>query len=236
MHRQRSHRLLLAVTGIVLFVAVPVVVRGCTSSDSAHRTPNQSRTGDANTAAVRGPVGPTRTERNVPQGWRHDPTGARAAAIADVALTGDIAHAGVLARHDMITQLATDAYAPTLAALTDRQIGDLLDPLGRDNTDPTQLVWLETPLTARVAHHEVNRVQIDVWSLLVLGAPDAPTPRQAWRTVTVTLVWEHDDWKVAAWTARAGPTPALAPEVDIADLAHLAGPARWPTALPKETS
>lgn len=221
--------------GVVVVVAVLVVVRG-TATNTTQRAPDSSRTGRANSSTVRGPVGPTRTERGVPEGWRHDSTGARAAAIAAVALTGDIAHAGVLARQDMITQLATDTYAATLAASTDRQLNELLDPLGRDNTNPTQLVWLETPLTARVAQRQANRVQVQVWSLLVIGAPDAPAPRQAWRTVTMTLVWEHDDWKVAAWTARAGPTPALAPEVDITDLAHLAGPAQWPTALRTETS
>ena len=226
----RAHRVLLAATGVVILF---VGVRACTPDHAAHHAPPATA---ANAAKSRGPLGPARTVRGVPQGWRHDPAGARAAAIADVALTGNVAHAGVLARHDMITQLATADYAPTLGALTDHQINDLLDPLGRDNTDPTQLVWLETPLTARVARHHPDRVQVDVWSLLILGAPDAPTPRQAWRTVTITLTWEHDDWKVAAWTARAGPTPALAPEVDIADLAHLAGPAQWPTALPKETS
>jgi hypothetical protein len=224
----------IAITVLVVAGTAGFGLRACTnaSNGTSHPVPHSRAR-----AAPGSPFGPTRRVHDVPQGWRHDPAGARAAAIAYVALTGTIAHAGPIARHDMVTQLATDRYGPILAELTDQQISELLDSLGQADIDPTQLVWLETPLTARnQTTTAAGTVRVEVWSVLILGAPDTGPPRQAWRTVTVTLAWEHDDWKVDAWTARAGPTPGLAPETAISDLTRVTGPAGWPTALRKDNS
>lgn len=224
----RPSRVVLTIAG--LSVAV-IALRSCRLDD---RTNTSVAPTDGRHVLVE-PIGPTRTVRGVPQGWRHDPTGARAAAIADVALTGDIAHAGPLARRDMVIQLASNRYGPTLVDTTDHQISELLDALGQADIDPTRLVWLESPLTARIQPVATSTtVRVEVWSLLVAGAPDTGAPRQAWRTVTITLVWEDHDWKIDSWSVRPGPTPALAPETAISALAHLSGPARWPAALRKD--
>ena len=215
------------------FLAVAAIagvlgLRACTANGArTHATHPAATIGKVH---VSGPVGPTRTTNGVPQGWRHDGGGARAAAVGYVALTGDIARAGFITRHDMVTQLATGSYGSTLADLTNRQMNDLLYQLGQTQTDPTALIWLETPLTARLVSADATHARVDVWSVFVLGAPNAGPPRQAWRTVTVDLAWEDNDWKVAVWTARSGPTPALAPEADIATVGQLGGPAGWSAA------
>jgi hypothetical protein len=214
---------------IVVLAAIAGVIglRACTTT-APHKADAARQATTIAGAHVSGPIGPTGTTNGVPQGWRHDRGGARAAAIGYVALTGDIARAGFITRHDMVTQLATGSYGSTLADLTNRQINDLLFQLGQTQADPTALIWLETPLTARLVSVDAARARVDVWSVFVLGAPNAGPPRQAWRTVTVDLAWEDSDWKVAAWTARSGPTPALAPEADVSSVAQLAGPAGWP--------
>ena len=49
---------------------------------------------------------------------------------------------------------------------------------------------------------------VDVWTVSILGAPDAGSPQQVWRTVHVDLELIDGRWLVAAATADAGPTPA----------------------------
>jgi hypothetical protein len=90
------------------------------------------------------------------------------------------------------------------------------------------LTWTEVPLTARVLEGDRNEALVEVWSVLVVAAPEVDVPRQAWRTVTVELVWEDRDWKVAAWDSHLGPTPALAPASAIAGAEEIIEVADWP--------
>lgn len=178
------------------------------------------------------PLGPTFVVRGVPQGWRHDSHGARTAAVSAVSLTGQIARSGFIVRGDMIEQLATQGFASDLTETTDRQLADLAEVLGEESILPPQLTWAEIPLTARVVSQTTNRVVVEVWSVVVVATPDVGVPRQAWRTVTVELAWESDDWKVGGWAVEPGPTPALAPAAAISSTDELTSVADWPPAGP----
>jgi hypothetical protein len=72
---------------------------------------------------------------------------------------------------------------------------------------------------------------VEVWSVLVVAVLERGAPRQVWRTVTVDLAWERGDWRVDGWTARAGPTPALATEAPIGAVDELVEVAGWPTTM-----
>ena len=66
--------------------------------------------------------------------------------------------------------------------------------------------------------------------MLVIGAPGVGVPRQAWRTVTVDLAWERDDWRIDRWTSEPGPTPVLDELTDTASLEELQRVTAWPAA------
>ncbi|GMU78503.1 MAG: hypothetical protein AMXMBFR46_12980 [Acidimicrobiia bacterium] len=174
-------------------------------------------------------MGAARIEGGVPQGWAHDQTGARAAAVSAVSLTGDIARAGFITRADMIAALATARYGPTLARLSAEQLAAMTGALGPEGVTAASVVFAELPLTARVVRVDSTRARVAVWSVLVVAVPDRGAPRQAWRTVTVDLVWEREDWRVDGWDAEAGPTPLLDTHGPIATAEELANAASWPT-------
>jgi hypothetical protein len=176
------------------------------------------------------PVGPTFSARGVPQGWRHDPEGARAAAVSAVGLTGEIARAGFITRGDMIEQFASRRFAYELTETTDQQLGELSEALGEDSIVPPQITWTEVPLSAQVDDADDHRARVAVWSVVVVATPDVGVPRQAWRTVTVDLVWETDDWKVDGWSVAPGPTPALAPAAAISSAGEVITAVEWPAA------
>ena len=176
-------------------------------------------------------VGPTEVVRGVPRGWRHDEAGARAAALAYVALSGEVARAGFITRGDLIGSLATPEFRRELEAETVEQLDGTLEDLLDEGVSPGQLLWSELPLTARVVASDEDTAQVEVWSVVVIGIPTTDSvPRQTWRTVTVELAWIESDWLVSGWSAAPGPTPALGPDAVIDPLDELTTVTSWPGA------
>ena len=176
------------------------------------------------------PVGPAAVVAGVPHGWRHDAEGARAAVLAAVSLTGEIATAGFITRSDVIDSIATSNYGPALASLSSSQLVDLSVELGDVGVSPSELVWSEIPLTARIVSADDHRAVVEVWAVLVVGVPGVGAPRQAWRTVTVEVAWERGDWRIDGWDTQPGPTPALAANSVVSSVEDIADVISWPTA------
>lgn len=224
---RRAH---LAMVAFGAAVAVLIGLRACGPTSGSGSGAPPGKAGDATVAVSDGSPGPRTVVNGVPQGWSHDGAGARAAAISAVRLTGDIARAGFISRDDMIETLATTRYRPTLAADSAEQLGEMTGELVDAGVTPATLVFSELPLTARVVSAGDTRCRVEVWSVLVVAVPGSGAPRQAWRTVTVDLAWEKGDWRIDGWTARPGPTPALAMDAPIASVDELVEVAGWPSA------
>jgi hypothetical protein len=166
----------------------------------------------------------------VPHGGRNDAEHARNTAVAAVSLTGEIATAGFITRSDLIASIATTGFGPVLASLSSTQLAEMSAELGEAGVSPTELVWSEIPLTARIVSADDDRVVVDVWAVLVVGVPGVGAPRQAWRTVTVEVAWERAAWRIDGWATRAGPTPALAATSVVSSVADIAEVVSWPAA------
>lgn len=216
------------VAAIVVVAAGSIGLRACNSSLTGRAAAVVPPAADV--PAVESPVGPAEVVDGVPHGWRHDAEGARAAALAAVSLTGDIARAGFITRSDIIDSIATSGYGPTLASLSSAQLADLSAELGGAGVSSGQLVWSEMPLTARTVTVKDHGAVVEVWTVLVVGVPDVGAPRQAWRTVTVRVAWERDDWRVDGWDSRPGPTPALAADAVVSSVEDVAKVVSWPPA------
>ena len=74
---------------------------------------------------------------------------------------------------------------------------------------------------------EDNETEVQVWSVLVLGAKGGSTVRQVWRTSTLELAWTDGDWKVERWATSPGPFPAPPPEADASMLAEASEVMSW---------
>jgi hypothetical protein len=221
-----AHLAVLAVGGTV---AVLIGLRTCGSTPDTGSSPVREHRGASSVAVTDASPGPGTVVNGVPQGWPHDATGARAAAISAVRLTGDIARAGFISRTDMIKAVATARYGPTLAADSAAQLDEMTGDLDDAGVTANSVVFSELPLTAQLVTADDSRCRVAVWSVLVIAVPGQGAPRQAWRTVTVDLAWENRDWRIDGWTARTGPTPALATEAPIASVDELVEVAGWPT-------
>lgn len=219
-------RALLAGAAAAVVLGV-VVQRPWTSTDTDGTV---AVTADVATEATPTGVGPRSQRFGVPQGWSRDERGARAAAVSAVGVTGEIARAGFVTRADMIGALTSARFAPVLARDSAAQLDELLGDMPGGGVPAEALLFRELPLTARVVHADAHSARVLVWAVLLAGAPDRGAPRQLWRTVTVDLVWEHDDWRVDGWTAAPGPTPALATNAAVATVAELVEVTGWSVA------
>jgi hypothetical protein len=50
---------------------------------------------------------------------------------------------------------------------------------------------------------------VSIWRVGIVASDPTVEPQQAWRTQTVSLVWEDEAWKIASFGSVPGPTPAL---------------------------
>lgn len=207
-------------------VAVALALAGCTPPTGSSSPTTTAAQVDRQRST---PLGPAEIVDRIPHGWRHDADGAQAAAVAAVSVTGDIATAGFITRDDLIESIASSDYATELAAQSSRQLDDLSIELGEAGVAPSQLVWSEIPLRARTVSATDQSAVVEVWSVLVVGVPGVGAPRQVWRTVTVRLIWERDDWRIDGWDASAGPTPALASAASVSSVEEISAVVAWPT-------
>ena len=147
-------------------------------------------------------AGPTTVVDGAPMGYRRDAAGARAAGLAFTRLNEQ------LVRMDDAPALAARramASALTAEALVDQLRGELTElrrrwPVGT-------LSYRVVPLAVRGRDSGPESMRVDVWYLGVVAGRGLDTYEE-WTTDTYHLVWERDDWRVAALSDVPGPRPA----------------------------
>lgn len=223
----------LMVVAVVLAVAIVATAFACAANPSL-TTPGPVPIADSHPpimVALPDPLGPTGHDHGVPVGWRHDIDGAEAATASYVESSNLVAKAGPLTRRDVILALATPRYGPELVDATDHQLDDLLFALGEHGVTPAGLIWSEHALTVDATAHGADRVDVRIWSVLVLAASGGSVARQVWRTSTLTLVWTSGDWKVDRWDTQPGPLPVPPAEAQVSSVAEIASVTSWRPAV-----
>lgn len=183
-----SIRWLLAVgtAGLLLLVAA-LAMHGCGNTS-------------AGGGQVRAGHGPTTVSAGVPTGYSRDRAGAATAAVNIVqALTQ--AGQGRVTAGAVRSALAASAPGPGLTKSMDIASG-------REH-DSNVLNVL--PAAVTVESLNADTAKVAVWTVAV--SRDSITPGDPvsvmtlWSSTTVSLVWEHDDWKAKDLATRSGPTP-----------------------------
>ena len=152
---------------------------------------------------------------------------ARRAAVDAVALTDDVFRAGFISRRELIETFATESFGSELADETSQQVTGLLVELGERDVVAADVSLVEQPVASRIVEVGATTAEVDVWSVLVIAADGAGPARQVWRTVSVDLELVDGAWLVDGWASGLGPTPALAPEVDLSDVRDVARVIGW---------
>lgn len=148
-------------------------------------------------------VGPYGQEWGVPKGYLGTVAGAQAAAVGWVSSLGDLMAMGPIARSDTLRELLSSRIADETVAEFKAERERFIETFGRD---PSTALWRESPLAVTVPEASDQRTVVRVWAELLMGTSERV--EVLWRTHTVTLVWERDDWRVDDVSRVEGPTPA----------------------------
>ncbi|MEP7112196.1 MAG: hypothetical protein ABI862_02930 [Ilumatobacteraceae bacterium] len=167
-------------------------------------------------------AGPFDDEWGVPTGYLRSKQGAQAAAVGWVGALGPLMLMGPIAVRDALRELLTAAAAePTIDGFrAERQ--RFKDTFG---ADPLLGIWIESPLQVDLVEFAPDRAVVKVWSQLLMGAASNGV-QVLWRTQSVALRWERDDWRVDSVIRVEGPTPVASPTMlpsPGSDFAVLAG-------------
>jgi hypothetical protein len=127
-----------------------------------------------------------------------------AAAIRYVASTDALMGHSAIGRgeimRDLVAPAAVDEHVAAFEKGAERLAETLEIPVER-------LTWVEAPISASLIRDVGENRVVDVWSVSILGAPDAGSPQQVWRTVHVELTRVDGVWLVQSASADSGPTP-----------------------------
>jgi hypothetical protein len=118
----------------------------------------------------------------------------------------------------LVDRLAASSKRDVLVQAYEQGAVEARARLGAD-TVPAPVVILRSALLGyRLLGFSASAATVAVWRVGIVGSGATVQPQQAWRTETVSLVWEHHGWKVTSFSSAAGPTPPL-PEASQASAA-----------------
>jgi len=109
----------------------------------------------------------------------------------------------------LVDRLAASSARDVLARAYEQGAAEARTRLGAD-TVPAPVVILRSALVGyRLLSFSPSAATVAVWRVGIIGSGATIQPQQAWRTETVSLVWEHGTWRVASFSSAVGPTPPL---------------------------
>ncbi|WP_201305119.1 hypothetical protein [Streptomyces sp. GS7] len=191
--------------GIVAAVTVAGLALTLITGHDSMPAPAGSATASARPKA---PETRGRVTNGVPVGYPRTEAGAKAAAANYTTISSSSAFlTNAQARHRAVAVMAARSAAPTAVQEADHVAGRAEAELKGDNAklDPKQAIARTGVLSAHTLGFDIHKATIRLWTTTVRGsATGHATPKAAFRSVTVNLVWENNDWKLSDSSASKG--------------------------------
>ncbi|MFB6533066.1 hypothetical protein ACFCY8_13170 [Streptomyces noursei] len=192
-------------TGALAFVTAAAVAVTVATGDGATPAPTASSpvSNAPKDAASRG-----RVTGGVPVGYPRTADGAKAAAANYTIVRGSsIFLTNAKARHRAVEAMTSRDAASTATKEVDQSSKQAASGLRGDNIklSPKEIIARTGVLSARTLAFDIHKATVRLWTTTVRGnAAGHATPKAAFRSVTVALVWEHDDWKLSNSSDTSG--------------------------------
>lgn len=162
---------------------------------------------DVPTTLVLGDSGPSNVVAGVPVGYAHSTDGAASAAVnyLDALAAPQLLDPPV---YDVLLRRMTteDGFAQ-LKRQADAGRPQALQNLGVGGSPAPQLIVRSAPLGYRVDAYSPAQATISIWSVGVVGSSTTRPPDASWSTTTITVDWQHGDWRMSGYRTAAGPVP-----------------------------
>ncbi|MEU8838008.1 hypothetical protein AB0D97_02600 [Streptomyces roseus] len=209
----RASRSLVTVVGVVVLLIAAIAFAN-QSGDTptpppADTPPSPASTTATGTRPVDGKNG------TIPKGFAHDEQGAQSAAAnyAVSLVSADILKPQM--RRQIVRQVFVADKVPELEARLDQAYGKaFLDQAGLDaNGNAAQgLTYISrtVPVGAKTTRYADSTTTVDVWCTGAFGTAGVGSTNPVsndWFTMTLTLRWADNDWKVESFAQKDGPAP-----------------------------
>ncbi|MDH6112210.1 hypothetical protein P3T36_003620 [Kitasatospora sp. MAP12-15] len=224
----RPLRTLLTVLVVValLVLAISIANRGKTvpgagtgtSGDSSAQGGSGGRPGAAPPTAPSGDQPVTATSNGIGVGYPHTEQGAQSAAANYAVALGGADMFRADGRHAILAAIADPSAVATLQSRLDQALtpdalaGYGLDPQGRAPSGLT-FVSRATPVGTKTSGYTADSTQAMVWCVGLGGLAGTSSTKPVtanWYTVTLTLHWTGNDWKLTDFNRQSGPAPVPA--------------------------
>ncbi|WP_254068875.1 hypothetical protein [Streptomyces sp. TM32] len=180
------------------------------ASATAHSTPQTSEAG-------------VHELHGVPVGYPHTRSGAKAAAANYTIVSGSSQFlTDKDARHRAVSVMAAEGTAGAAVKKADHTAGDAVSSLRGDASKVSvkKAIARTGVLSAHVLGFDSQRAMVRLWTTTVRGsAAGHATPQAGFQSVTVTLVWESNDWKLKDSSASTG----LVAPIDVRQASNVPG-------------
>lgn len=198
---RRGSALRRALAGLAVFALGFVLAR----STSPSPPPSGTR------AATPAPAGAARVLAGVPVGFADTRAGATEAAGAygRAFASPAILRPGVLRAR--IAVVATPDYAAKMLVANSPGVQRIAaGPIGVGLREGLGTLYAAVPVGYRLLSFSAERAEVETWGFTLLGNAASVAPAAYFGLAHMTLLWLGGRWRIAATSARFGPTPRLA--------------------------
>ncbi|MFF5106111.1 hypothetical protein [Streptomyces sp. NPDC000134] len=159
----------------------------------------------------------------VPLGYPHTRSGAKAAAANYTTVAGSSRFlTDKNARHAAVAAMAAKGTADAAVKKADHAAVDAVGSLRGDTSkiSAKKAVARTGVLSAHVLSADAHGAMVRLWTTTVRGsAAGRATPKAGFQSVTVTLTWESNDWKLKDSSASSG----LVAPIDVRQASNVPG-------------
>lgn len=202
-HRSGAHRsspLLRVLGGLAVFALGFALARSTFSPP-----PTGTR------AAIPAPAGAARVLSGVPVGFPNTRAGAAGAAAAYERAFASPAILRPTVLRARIAAVATPDYAAQMLAANSPGVRRIAaGPIGVGLREGLGTLYAAVPVGYRLLSFSPKRAEVETWGFTLLGNAASVAPAAYFGLARTTLLWLGGRWRIAATSARFGPTPRLA--------------------------
>ncbi|MFJ3198642.1 hypothetical protein [Streptomyces sp. NPDC086989] len=209
----RASRSLVTVVGVVVLLIAAIAFAN--QSGDTPTTPSTDTPPTPATTQATGTRPVDAKNGTIPKGFAHDEQGAQSAAAnyAVALVSADILKPQM--RRQIVRQVFVADKVAELETRLDQAYGKtFLDQAGLDangNAAPgLTYVSRTVPVGTKATKYSESSTTVDVWCTGVFGTAGVGSTNPVsndWFTMTLTLRWAENDWKVESFAQKDGPAP-----------------------------
>ncbi|MET7744708.1 hypothetical protein [Streptomyces sp. NPDC005385] len=212
--RGSSSRSLITVVGVVvlLIAAIAFANRGDDSPSSGDTGGDKAKTSPT---AASGDHPVDTKSAGIPSGFPHTGEGAQSAAANYAVALGSADMFNKAGRDQILATVITPSKVADFEATLDKAYTPQFNKnvgLNEDGSAPQGYTFVSrtTAIGTKTTESSADAATVEVWcsGLLGLAGQDSTNPvTSSWFTITMTLDWSSDDWKIVTHSQKDGPAP-----------------------------